>query len=199
MENTDGIYINLLHFPVRTFGIGTRVGLWFQGCSSRCEGCMSKHTWIQEESYKINLNSLVEKIKRYPTKAITISGGEPFEQYEALLFLVKELKAFCFDDILVYTGYSYDKINQEFYEIFDYISALVDGKFISGASTDLVWKGSSNQNLYVLSKDENLKNKYNNYLNTKERSIQVINKNEKIYLIGIPNEKDLGEISHGQD
>lgn len=199
MEHNNGIYVNMLHYPVRTFGIGTRVGLWLQGCSLKCDGCMSKHTWERNESYRTDLISLIDKIKKYPTKAITISGGEPFEQYEALLFLVKALKNYGFKDILVYTGLKIDFIEKNYPDIFLYISALVDGKFIKGENTNLVWKGSENQNLYVFTKEKELVEAYESFAKEEEKKIQLIHKNDNIYLIGIPYEENLEDILNGHD
>ncbi|HAU1321526.1 TPA: radical SAM protein, partial [Legionella pneumophila] len=39
------IYISRVHFPVTTLGPGHRIGIWFQGCSIRCPGCISTDTW----------------------------------------------------------------------------------------------------------------------------------------------------------
>lgn len=37
--------LSRLHFPVTTLGPGRRIGVWFQGCSIRCAGCISRDTW----------------------------------------------------------------------------------------------------------------------------------------------------------
>ena len=39
------ISLSRVHFPVTTLGPGQRLGLWFQGCSIRCAGCISADTW----------------------------------------------------------------------------------------------------------------------------------------------------------
>ena len=39
------ISLSRLHFPVTTLGPGRRIGIWFQGCSIRCPGCISADTW----------------------------------------------------------------------------------------------------------------------------------------------------------
>ncbi len=37
--------LSRVHFPVTTLGPGRRLGIWFQGCSIRCPGCISADTW----------------------------------------------------------------------------------------------------------------------------------------------------------
>ena len=39
------LYLSRIHFPVTTLGPGRRIGIWFQGCSIRCKGCVSADTW----------------------------------------------------------------------------------------------------------------------------------------------------------
>ena len=42
---TVPVAISRLHFPVTTLGPGRRLGIWFQGCSIQCRGCISIDTW----------------------------------------------------------------------------------------------------------------------------------------------------------
>lgn len=39
------LYLSRIHFPVTTLGPGNRIGIWFQGCSIQCQGCVSVDTW----------------------------------------------------------------------------------------------------------------------------------------------------------
>jgi len=74
------LQIGLLHYPISVLGIGKRVGLWTQGCSIRCEGCMSKHSWDFSAEKKIIFKKLFDDLKGYNCKKITISGGEPLNR-----------------------------------------------------------------------------------------------------------------------
>ena len=76
----EWLLINLIAYPLKVLGVGERVGIWTQGCTLKCKGCMSKHTWEFDTSKKVYINDIIKTIKNYPTKSITISGGEPLEQ-----------------------------------------------------------------------------------------------------------------------
>jgi len=61
------------------------------GCNLKCEWCDTKYAWKNgvEESVK----DIVETVKGYPCKSVSITGGEPLCQSEEVLELVKQLKA----------------------------------------------------------------------------------------------------------
>ncbi len=184
------ILINLVYAPVLTLGPGIRIGIWFQGCSIRCKGCISKHTWEFDKKYTIKISDLIKQVKQYSktynTNSITISGGEPFDQPLALLILLKELKKLKFNDILLYTGYKMSYLKKRYKNILDYIDVIIDGPFIETKKTNKIYKGSSNQKMYIL--NTNLKEIYKKYSKKlKTNKLQMINKNNEIYLIGIPN------------
>ena len=79
------VAVSRLHFPVTTLGPGRRVGLWFQGCSLRCPGCISVDTWDAGLG-GTTVAELLGAIEALMPDAcgLTVSGGEPFEQPAAL-------------------------------------------------------------------------------------------------------------------
>lgn len=95
--------------PITTLGPGNRVGIWTQGCTKRCKGCMSGElqTFDQTKDIPVDLliSIIVSEARRNKCRGITISGGDPLEQSEQLYFLLKGLRSF-FTDVLVYTGYT---------------------------------------------------------------------------------------------
>lgn len=182
---TKWIYISLVAYPVKVLGIGERVGIWTQGCSIRCKGCMSKHTWEFDNSKNIKIDTLLKKLSPLKTKKVTISGGEPFEQKE-FLFLLKGLRELGFDDILVYSGYEKSYIFSKFKEHLKYIDVLICGKFIQGYETNKIYKGSKNQKMVIL----------NNKLKLKYLRYKKLNKTKKLQqfgniIVGIPYQKDI--------
>ncbi|HSV19446.1 MAG TPA: 4Fe-4S cluster-binding domain-containing protein, partial [Casimicrobiaceae bacterium] len=47
---TATIELNKAHWPVTVLGPGKRIGLWLQGCSIHCPGCVSQDTWSADPS-----------------------------------------------------------------------------------------------------------------------------------------------------
>lgn len=83
-------------------------------------------------------------------KGITLSGGEPFCQPEALLELVKLIKQDPSKDVMSYSGFTYEELrnmnNPAVDGLLDELSILVDGRFeIAQRNLTLVYRGSENQ------------------------------------------------------
>jgi anaerobic ribonucleoside-triphosphate reductase activating protein len=188
-ESNTSVLINLIYAPVLTLGPGIRVGVWFQGCSIRCKGCISKHTWEFDKKYKKTIAQVIDQINYYSeiynTKSITISGGEPFDQSSSLYILLKKLKELKFNDILLYSGYKFNYLQKNYGDILKYIDVLIDGPFIESKKTNKIYKGSNNQRMYILNKS--LSPIYQEYKKQlKNKKLQLITKDNETYLIGIP-------------
>ena len=189
-ESNTSVLINLIYAPVLTLGPGIRVGVWFQGCSIKCKGCISKHTWEFDKKYKKTIAQVIDKINYYSeiynTKSITISGGEPFDQSASLYILLKKLKELKFNDILLYSGYKFNYLQKNYGDILKYIDVLIDGTFIESKKTNKIYKGSNNQKMYILNKS--LSPIYQEYKKQlKNNKLQLVTKDNEIYLIGIPD------------
>ena len=77
-------------------------------------------------------------------------------------------------------------IFKDFSEILEYVDVLVCGAFKEGLDTSSIYKGSSNQEMIILSKKH--KQKYENYKNKqKEKKLQRFGNQ----IVGIPYQKDL--------
>ena len=141
--------ISRVHFPVTTLGPGKRLGIWFQGCSLRCEGCISVDTWATAKTL-IPIDQLMMALSSYLplVDGITISGGEPFDQFDALLAIVVQLRKKTEVDILLYTGYSIEDIPDQLQKIKPYIDVLISDPFQRQTSQTLRLRGSDNQRLH---------------------------------------------------
>ncbi|MEA2029652.1 MAG: 4Fe-4S single cluster domain-containing protein [Campylobacterota bacterium] len=193
---TQTIYIDLIHYPLYVLGPRKRVGVWFEGCSLGCVGCIAQHTWKQSEQNRTTIEEVVKEVSGYETKRVTISGGEPFEQPKALFALLQALRSNGVNDILVYSGYEYGYLQEHFSEILELIDALIDGRFEQSNESQEVYRGSANQKLYILNED--LRPLYEAYQSSTKREVQILDKNEQLYLLGIPKIEDSKEIINGK-
>jgi len=142
------IQISRLHFPVRALGPGARIGIWLQGCSIRCPGCISLDTWSTSHG-ETSVEAVVEAITPWLATAdgFTISGGEPFDQPDALKAILTSIRAVHNGDILVYSGYPREALPlEEFQGLFD---ALISDPLVIAASQTLPLRGSDNQRLHI--------------------------------------------------
>ena len=72
-------------------GPGVRTILFVQGCQQRCEGCHNPRTWEINKGKIYDIDQVVKELtEKCLNKKLTISGGEPFLQYTAILKLVKK-------------------------------------------------------------------------------------------------------------
>lgn len=194
------IRLNKAHFPLTVLGPGRRIGLWMQGCSLHCPGCVSRDTWEADESQQIPIAWLLDwcrAITNDQLDGITISGGEPFEQPEALTGLLDKLHAWRTElpipfDILCYSGLSHHRLRKHHAAILGRLDALIPEPFIERQAEGGLWRGSSNQPLIPLS--ELGRNRYAPYLQgvtLKRKKFQVAVDKTSIWCIGIPDRGDL--------
>jgi anaerobic ribonucleoside-triphosphate reductase activating protein len=148
---TTGIALSRIHFPVTTLGPGRRIGIWFQGCSIRCPGCISMDTWAEGRGITTVINVL-STVAQWISAAdgITISGGEPFDQPNALIELLKRLRSLTEADVLVFTGHPWTKVREIVDASPGLIDALVSGPFDLNQTQTLALRGSDNQELHLL-------------------------------------------------
>jgi anaerobic ribonucleoside-triphosphate reductase activating protein len=140
------LHLSRIHYPVRTLGFGARIGVWFQGCSIRCRGCVSMDTWDPLPGMT-TVDAVMAVLDPWlPTAdGITVSGGEPFDQPEALRLLLTALRARHPGDILVYSGHTLEALPLERFD--GLIDALITDPFDAGYSQTLALRGSDNQRL----------------------------------------------------
>ena len=177
------IRINLIHYPLYVLGPDRRIGIWTQGCSFGCKGCISQHTWDKEGGVLYDVDALVKEVVDADTKRVTITGGEPFEQAVALKALLTSLRNSGIDDILLYSGFSYRYLQQNFQDILKLIDVLIVGLFKLNQPTEFAYKGSDNQEMTIL--NQNLKEEYLGYQKKRDKELQVIN-NNGVFVLGIP-------------
>ena len=131
-------------------GQGIRYVVFTQGCKHNCPGCHNPETHDFNGGYLEDIDKIVSEIASDKLlRGLTISGGDPMEQPEAVLELATKVKGLN-KTVWVYTGYTYEELvnknNPTIDKILETIDVLVDGRFIERLlSPELRYIGSKNQ------------------------------------------------------
>jgi anaerobic ribonucleoside-triphosphate reductase activating protein len=91
-------------------GPGKRLVLWTQGCSIKCAGCWNPETH-DDGGTLVTVGRILEELVDGTYSGLTITGGEPFDQAEAIFQLGASAKEKGFSSI-VFSGFSYSVINR---------------------------------------------------------------------------------------
>lgn len=133
-------------------GPGLRYVVFAQGCPHRCRNCHNPETWDLEGGELKDVEEIVRDIEKNPLlRGVTLSGGEPFLQAEAMAYLAEEVKKRNLN-VVVYTGYTWEELQEmareqegvkKLLELADYV---VDGPYVEELrDLNLPFRGSSNQ------------------------------------------------------
>ncbi|TQQ83139.1 anaerobic ribonucleoside-triphosphate reductase activating protein [Peptacetobacter hominis] len=134
-------------------GPGLRAVVWTQGCTHNCMGCHNPQTHSLNGGFIEDTDNIVKEIKeRKLQRGVTLSGGEPFLQPEAVEDIARKLKETGMD-VWAFTGFKFEELlnpsNKNFFinkKLLKSIDVLVDGKFeIDKRDISLLFRGSSNQ------------------------------------------------------
>ena len=141
-------------------GPGVRVSIFFSGCSFRCKGCWSataQNPRMGEEFTESTIDMVLDDCNHPSVAGLSVLGGEPFENMEAVESLLKAFRNKFGDTktVWIWTGFYWDEIMQDSDKIrlLQYVDVLVDGRFeISLRDTRLRFRGSSNQSVIDVKK-----------------------------------------------
>ena len=187
------IALSRIHFPVTKLGPGRRVGIWLQGCSIRCPGCISTDTWAQDRGVTV-VGEVLQAITPWVPVAdgFTISGGEPFDQPVALAALLAGIRALSARDILIFSGHPVEALAPQLASMEGLIDALIADPFDEAAPQTLALRGSDNQRLVPLTAlGRERFTGYERRADARERSVDVMfDGNGEIWLAGIPARGD---------
>ena len=133
-------------------GEGIRDVIFFQGCAKKCPGCHNPHTW----DYNGGTEWLASDIVKYLSNSsndITISGGEPLDQFDALIRLLTLIRSITNKRVWLFTGNTVDVNKRTYQKLAKYVDVIIDGMFVKALSdSNLLFRGSSNQRIIDLPK-----------------------------------------------
>ena len=103
-------------------------------CDKECGYSVCQNSSLVTNSEIINIDEQ-EIINRYIdnpiTTSIVISGLEPFDSYKDLFILIKAFREKTLDDIIIYTGYNKNEIENNIEELKQFKNIFVKfGRFI---------------------------------------------------------------------
>lgn len=143
--------LSRVHFPVTTLGPGRRLGIWLQGCSIRCPGCISSDSWAKRVP-DVDVADLLDCIQPWlhECDGVTISGGEPFEQPEALKLLLHAIRQLSGVSILVYSGLPLEVLENSDVVKQGLADCLISDPFDVSRGQTKYMRGSDNQRMTCL-------------------------------------------------
>ena len=156
MYDTEKIIrINDITYSSSVDGTGFRDVVFVNYCPHHCEDCHNKQTWDRETGRDVTVGEVYKCLTKSAMTNVTFSGGEPFEQPDALAELAKMVKNEAGKTIWVYSGYTFEQIceDEDKMELLKLCDVLVDGRFIKAqAKLNMRFKGSENQRIIDIKK-----------------------------------------------
>jgi anaerobic ribonucleoside-triphosphate reductase activating protein len=187
--------VNRMHYPVTVLGHGVRAGIWVQGCTIGCAGCVSRDTWDPSGGAEIEPAAVVSWLDSLPgpLDGVTVSGGEPFQQPDELATLLAALVLWRDDrpvDFLVFSGYAWPRLTSrpDCARALAHCDAVVAGPYVERRNTGTPLRGSDNQEIVPLTALG--RTRYGDLEPTRS-AVQVSLDGDAVRLIGIPRRGDL--------
>jgi anaerobic ribonucleoside-triphosphate reductase activating protein len=197
------IQVSRLHYPVTALGTGVRAGIWVQGCTLACSGCLARDTWAARPDRAVPVAAVLDWLAALPQPidGVTISGGEPLQQPTALHELLTGIARWRGNrpvDVLLYTGYGWAKAAR-YPGVRSTCDVVIVGRYDERRNTgDTPLRGSTNQRIVPLTPlgRERYSDLGSEALPGPGR-LQVSLVDSRLFLIGIPRPGDLDRIRHG--
>ncbi|RLQ01395.1 radical SAM protein [Micromonospora sp. BL1] len=195
--------ISRLHHPVSVLGPGRRAGIWFQGCGIRCPGCVSVDTWRPDPGSTVSVAAVLDWLRSLAgseVDGVTISGGEPTDQPDALAELMRGLAGWRAErpsglrepDVLVYTGREPDWVRGDGARLLAGADAVVAGPYDAARAGTAALRGSDNQELITLTPLG--ARRYADADRLPRAAVQVEVSDGAVWMIGIPLPGDLAAV-----
>lgn len=151
--------INIYRYEVveneHLYGPGKRLLLFTQGCSLRCKGCTNQHLWEFGKGIDVTIEEILNQCT--DLDGITLHGGEPLDQANVLVELIKKLRQQG-KTVILFTGYIFKELNKVQKQAWLSSDMVISGRYEEEKrNIYLQFRGSTNQKVY------RHKGKYKNY------------------------------------
>jgi len=190
--------IRISHYidSTKVLGPFQRSALWVNGCCFSCDGCLAGEM-NSKEPLVMPVDQLASVFLSYKeTEGITISGGEPFLQAEALTGLIDLIRNQRDYGVIIYSGFTYEELKEKgadrkaVQDLLEKTDILIDGRYKKELDDGRPFRGSANQRILLLSdRYQSVWEDY--YLSADKRNIEIKVTSKNIYLVGVPSEYGL--------
>jgi anaerobic ribonucleoside-triphosphate reductase activating protein len=156
---------------------------------------MSVDTWATHRP-DTPIDEVVKRLEPWLREAdgLTISGGEPFDQPEAVVDLLIAIRPSVTGDILLFSGYRFDGIPDAARPALRWLDAIVCGPFIDERASDLPLRGSDNQELRPLTRLGLDRYSGLEVRSTDKPRVDLVQTDGVLWFAGIPRPGDLGRL-----
>lgn len=182
---------------VTVLGPGVRYVVWTQGCPRRCPGCMTPQSQPREGGTWVESSQVAEDILRSGRTGLTVSGGEPFLQAEALCQVIGQVRQQRDVGVIIYTGYTLAELRESddpwVSKLLEQCDLLVDGAYIQELNDGKSLRGSSNQNAIPLT------DRYADWVGhygSEPAKVEFFWKEDRISMVGVPTKDVLERFAH---
>ena len=162
--------------------------------SPPCEGCIGESARNPSGGTLCTCQQLADWVLSCPgIDGLTVSGGEPFDQADAVsevITLVRAVKPNL--SLIVYTGKQYEELlaraerEPGIKKLLAQIQVLIDGPYLPHLDDGVPYRGSSNQRILIL--DESYRETANAYYTAASgRKIELISGRNGTWMIGVPS------------
>ena len=190
MSADEILLISHIEESTTLLGPFQRFVIWVHGCCFDCKGCLAHNTKFGEYK-RMTIEELGKLILQQENiEGITISGGEPFLQANALRKLIDYLRIKKDLGVIIYSGFTMEQLDQkpECKSLLEVTDILIDGPYIEDLDIGQPYIGSSNQVIHQLSgryiKDAS-------YYKAKGRRAEIKIYSDQVVLVGVPSKEAL--------
>jgi anaerobic ribonucleoside-triphosphate reductase activating protein len=184
--------------PISVLGPGRRAAVWVQGCNLACVGCASVDTWDPMDGFERSpgqvLADLTRLIEDFDLTGLTVTGGEPFQQPDAVAEVIEGIRAHDNSvDVLVFTGYAESAARRRSPKLFAAADAVIAGRYEQDLPATNKLLATSNQALVI--NNEKVRPEFDAWLQDGDTTRLQISVNEdEMFLVGLPAPGDLDRL-----
>ncbi|MBI5486474.1 MAG: radical SAM protein [Deltaproteobacteria bacterium] len=134
-------------------GPGCRAVVWVQGCSIRCAGCCNPGAQDRTGGRVIAVAEVLAWVRSITSiEGVTLSGGEPLDQPEAVAALLRRVRRTTDFSVILFTGFDWTRVagTPALMDVARLADVVVAGPYRRRQHLGYALLGSANQTIHLL-------------------------------------------------